>query len=325
MPETKSYDVVIVGGGVAGLTAALYAGRARLSAVVLEKMAAGGQAVITELIENYPGIKTVTGHDLSQVMEDQAKSFGAEIVFEEISEIRVENRKKIAIGSEALYEGKAMILATGGEPRKLGIPGETEYRGRGVSYCAVCDGAFFRDKRISVVGGGDSALQESLYLARMVEKLTLVHRRDQFRGSKILQDRVLSNARISIVWNSVVEEVVGNHKLQGLQLTNRQTGAKDFMETDGLFIYVGFEPNSGFLQGLVDTTADGYIITDEKMQTSMPGIYAAGDVRKCPIRQLVTAASDGAVAAVTAEKYIEEQAHFSFQPSAFSSQPKNLL
>ncbi len=302
-------DVLIVGAGPAGLAAAIYAGRSQLDTLVLDQMMPGGQLLITEEIENYPGFyEGITGFELSEKFRQHAEKFGA----------RIENGKPVesvdldgdifvvkAGGEE--FRGKTLIWAAGSTPRKLNVPGEAEFVGRGVSYCAVCDGAFFKDRTVAVVGGGDSALEEALYLTKFAKKVYLIHRRDKFRAVKIIQDRVKRNEKIEPVLNKVVVSINGKDFVESVTLKDTVTGEESVLPVDGVFIFIGNEPNVAPVVHLVDTTEQGFIITDEEMKTKTPGLFAAGDVRHKPLKQVVTAASDGAVAAMSATKYLEEK------------------
>jgi thioredoxin reductase (NADPH) len=300
------YDLIIAGGGPAGLTAGLYAGRAMLKTLLVEKMILGGQAASTFLIENYPGFpEGIPGPELSQAMEKQARNFGLVIESGEVGALRPAGKLwEIEAGGRTL-RSKAVIVASGVEPNKLGIPGEEELRGRGVSYCATCDGPFFRNQEIAVVGGGDSAVDETLYLTRFASKIYLIHRRNALRAEKILQDRAFKNPKIEILWDSVVAKVVGKNGVDGLEVRNVKTQAARDLKVGGVFFYVGWLPLTGFLKGIVPLDPAGYVPTDENMATSAPGIFAAGDARKKTLRQVATAVGDGAIAAFAAEKYIE--------------------
>jgi thioredoxin reductase (NADPH) len=306
--NTKSYEVVIIGGGPAGLTSALYASRARLSTLLIENGLFGGQMTTTELIENYPGFpQGVTGDELSRLMEEQTKRFGAETVNEEIVEVKLEGDLKSVRTHESSYLCKALIICTGTEYRKLGVPGENEFAGKGISYCATCDGAFFKDSQIFVVGGGDSALTEALFLTKFVKELTIIHRRDELRATKIYQERAFANPKIKFLWNSVVQEIKGNQVVRSVLIKNVKTGEIKEFNTDGIFLFVGLIPRTQFLKGLIQMNEEGYIITDENCETSAKGIYAAGDCRKKLLRQISTAVGEGATAAFAAEKYLESK------------------
>jgi thioredoxin reductase (NADPH) len=306
--ERKIYQVIIIGGGPAGLTAGLYTSRSRLQTLLIEIGLLGGQMTTTEIIENYPGFpQGITGDELSRQMEEQAKRFGLEVISEEAVEVRLEGELKVIQANDTTYRCKTLIICTGNEWRKLGVPGEKEFAGRGVSYCATCDGAFFRDSQIVVVGGGDSALTEALYLTKFVKELTLIHRRDALRGTKIYQERVFANPQIKLLWNSVVQEIKGDSVVQSVLVKNVKTGEVTELKTEGVFLFVGLSPRTQFLKGLVNLDAAGYVITDENCETSVKGIFAAGDCRKKLLRQVATAVGDGATAAFAAEKYLEEK------------------
>lgn len=305
---SKHYEVIIIGGGPAGLTAGLYASRARLHTLLIENSIFGGQMTTTELIENYPGFpQGVTGPDLSRFMEEQAKRFGMEAVNEEIEEVKLEGDQKSIRTSASTYLCDALIVCTGTEYRKLGVPGELEFRGRGVSYCATCDGAFFKDSQIVVVGGGDSALTEALFLTKFVKELTIIHRRDALRATKIYQERALTNPKIKFLWNSVVHEIKGEDTVRSVLVKNVKTGEVKPLDTEGVFLFVGLTPRTEFLKGLVNLDEGGYIITNENCETSVKGVFAAGDCRKKLLRQVATAVGDGATAAFAAERYLDEK------------------
>jgi thioredoxin reductase (NADPH) len=300
-------DLVIIGGGPAGLAAGLYAGRAKLDVLLLEKGAPGGLAATTEGIENYPGFpEGVGGPDLMEKMLAQAQKFGLEVKSAAVESISWANGHFQVKTEDEVYPGLAVILATGAEPELLHVPGETEFRGRGVSYCATCDGAFFRGKTVAVVGGGDAAVEEAVFLTRFAEKVYLIHRRGELRATKVVQQKAMVNPRIEFIWHNVVEEIFGGKTVEGMQVKDVRSGEKRRLDVDGVFIYVGQKPASRLVKELVELDPRGYIITDENMQTSFPGLFAAGDVRKKLLRQVVTAVADGAVAAVAAEKYVEE-------------------
>ncbi|RJQ45999.1 MAG: thioredoxin-disulfide reductase [Nitrospiraceae bacterium] len=303
-----TYDVIIIGGGPAGLTAGLYTSRGRLKSLLIEKGLTGGLVTTTEWIENYPGFEEgILGAELAQKMEKQAVKFGLEIVQGSVADISLAGKlKSVILEDGTRYETKSIIFATGAHPRLLKIEGEDRFRGRGVSYCATCDGAFYRDKKIVVVGGGDSAVQESLFLTRFAAMVFVVHRRDQLRAEKILQERAVSNPKIKFVWDSVVERISGNDVVNAVHIKNVKTGEKSVLEVDGIFVFIGYNPNTEFLKGLVELNGDNYIVTDDRMSTTASGIFAAGDVRSKPYKQISTAVGDGAAAAISAEKYVEE-------------------
>ncbi len=303
------YDVIIIGGGPAGLTAGLYTSRGRLKSLLIEKAFTGGQVMTTEWIENYPGFEDgISGAELSQKMERQATKFGLEIIQGSVVTISLHDKmKKITLEDNKQYEARSIILATGSNPRPLKIEGEDTYRGRGVSYCATCDGAFFRNEKLAVIGGGDSAVEEGIFLTKFADTVYIVHRRDQLRAAKVVQERAFANPKMKFVWNSVPEKIEGDDRgVKTIRIKNVKTGEQSSLEVAGVFIYVGYNPNTGFLKGLVDLNDNNYIITDENMSSSSPGIFAAGDVRAKPLKQIATAVGDGAIAGVSAEKYIEE-------------------
>ncbi|WP_027416807.1 thioredoxin-disulfide reductase [Aneurinibacillus terranovensis] len=305
MSEEKIYDVIIAGAGPAGMTAAVYTSRANMSTLMIERGIPGGQMANTEEIENYPGYESILGPDLSNKMFEHAKKFGAEYQYGDIKEI-IDGQpyKTVKVGDKE-YKGKAVIIATGAEHRELGVPGEKELSGRGVSYCAVCDGAFFRGKELVVVGGGDSAVEEGTFLTRFATKVTIIHRRDELRAQKILQKRAMENEKVEFIWNTEVKEIRGDGVVQSILLYNRVTGEEREFKADGIFIYVGMDPLSSAAKNLGITNEAGYIETDDRMATRVPGIFAAGDVREKTLRQVVTATGDGADAALSAQHYVE--------------------
>lgn len=303
---TKQYDVVIIGAGPAGMTAALYASRANLSVVMLDRGIYGGQMNNTADIENFPGFKSVLGPDLSKDMYESSTQFGAEYAYGSVESIRDDGATKLVktdMGDE--FEAKVVIIGTGSEYKKLGVPGEEDFSGRGVSYCAVCDGAFFKGTDVVVVGGGDSAIEEGLYLTQLASKVTVIHRRDQLRAQKIIQDRAFANPKMEFVWNSNVTEVVGEGKVTGVKVNNNQTGKDSFIEAAGVFIYVGVKPMTAAFADLGILDEQGWIPTDDHMHTKVPGILAVGDVRKKDLRQITTAVGDGGVAGQQAYEYIQ--------------------
>lgn len=304
--DKQVYDVVVIGAGPGGLTAALYASRSNLSTLLLEKGIPGGQMNNTAEIENYSGFSSIMGPDLSMKMYEGAKQFGAEHVYGDVKEIIDHETEKELVTADKSYFTKSVIIATGAEHKKLGVKGEAELNGRGVSYCAVCDGAFFRDKHVVVVGGGDSAVEEGTYLTQFASKVTIVHRRSELRAQKILQDRAFKNEKVDFIWDSVVEEISGEEKVEGVQLKNVKTGESSQLDADGVFIYIGLLPNSESFRNLPITNEEGWIETDSQMMTAVPGIFAIGDVRDTVLRQVATAVGDGSVAGNAAYQYVEE-------------------
>lgn len=301
------YDLIIIGGGPAGLTAGLYAVRARLKTVLLERLPLlGGQIVYAEKVENYPGFpQGVSGQELTSLMETQAKGFGLEIRNSEVSGITVQGAVKVVSTDEGDLVGKAVIVATGASPNRLGVEGEERLIGRGISFCGTCDGFFFKGRDIILVGGGDTAMEEALFLTRFADKVTIVHRRNTLRAAKVLQERVFSNSKIDFIWDSVVEKIQGERAVEKVVLKNLATGEVTTRATSGVLIFVGTKPNTGFLQGLLRGDEQGYLLTNERLETSQPGIFAAGDARKKLLRQVATAVGEGATAAYAAEKYLE--------------------
>ena len=305
---TAEYDVVVIGAGPAGMTAGLYAGRAMLRTIVLERGAPGGELLNTEMIEDYPGFEHVQGWDLAQKFAAHAEKFGANIQNANVQRVRRLDDGSFETTTDAgdTYHSPTVIVTAGGTPVKLGIPGEVEYAGKGVSYCAVCDGAFFKGHVIAVVGGGDAACEEADYLTRFAKKVYLIHRRHEFRASKIIQKRVFENPKIEVIWDTVVEEVHGdaNGLVQRLSLRHVDTGEATDLAVTGFFVFIGFQPNTGIIADHVAHDATGYLITDWNMATSIPGLFAAGDVRVQLTRQVTTAVGDATTAAVAAEKYL---------------------
>lgn len=297
------YDVLIVGGGPAGLTAAIYARRAGLTALVVEKALEGGAVSQTHVVENWPGEISIEGQALGQKFADHARHFGAEIHYAFVQKVGVEGELKfVELDTGTRITGKVLILATGTEPRKLGVPGEAEFRGRGVTYCAACDGYLFKDKDVVVVGGGDSACDESHFLAKLVKSITMVQNLPYLTAAKVLQERVLSNPKIRVITNHVVKEIRGQGKVEEVVIVNNETNEETTIKTEGVFIYVGLKPMTDLFKGFVEMDRYGYVITDENMETNVRGVYAVGDIRVKNLRQIVTAAADGAIAVEHAAK-----------------------
>ncbi|MEI5908060.1 thioredoxin-disulfide reductase [Bacillus spongiae] len=307
MSIEKIYDVIIIGAGPAGMTSAVYTSRANLSTLMIEKGIPGGQMANTEEVENYPGFDRILGPDLSNKMFEHAKKFGAEYAYGDIKEIVDEGEYKAIKTSSRVYKARAVIIATGAEYKKLGAPGEKELGGRGVSYCAVCDGAFFKDKNLVVVGGGDSAVEEGVYLTRFANKVTIVHRRDELRAQKILQQRAFDNEKVEFIFNTTVKTInEKTGKVGSVTLVSTEDNSEREFETDGVFIYVGMLPLTAPFKDLGITNSMGYIETNSQMETKIKGIFAAGDVREKTLRQIVTATGDGSIAAQSAQHYVEE-------------------
>lgn len=299
------YDVLIIGAGPAGLTAGIYAARGGLKTGIIELAMPGGQAASTEKIENYPGFpEGIGGYELMNSFHQQALAFGVEFIFEEVKELKLNTEIKQVVTDGQTLECKALIVAAGSKPRPLGVEGEELFRGRGVSYCATCDGAFFRGKKVIVVGGGDAALEEGAYLTKFADQVTIVHRRAGFRAAQIAVERAKNNPKIRFELNAVVEAILGTDHVEGVRIRNVLNGEAPKIEADGVFVYVGTEPNAQFVQGQLEVDERGYIITDALLQTNIPGVYAAGDIRNTPLRQVATAVGDGALAAVEVEKYL---------------------
>lgn len=297
-------DIIIIGGGPAGLTSAIYTSRARHSTLVIEEKAVGGQIIITTDIENYPGFpKGIMGPELAMLMEEQAKKFGAEIIYDSVKTIDINSKKVITERGE--YICKTLIIATGANPAKLNLPKEEELTGRGISYCATCDGAFFKDQVVAVIGGGNTAVEEALFLTNFAKKVYLIHRRDKLRAEKCLQERTFENKKIEIIWNTVVDSIEGDDTLKGINIKNKLTNETSFLPLDGLFIFVGYLPKTDFLKGLIELDETGYIKVNNKNQTNIPWIFAAGDCVAKPYKQIATAVGDGCNAALSAIAYLE--------------------
>jgi thioredoxin reductase (NADPH) len=300
-------QAVIIGSGPAGLTAAIYAGRSQLAPLVITGSALGGQAASSSEIENYPGFPQGTaGGELMQLMQQQAERFGARVELDDVQEVNLQQHPFAVRTLGAAYAAKALIVATGVSPRLLGVPGEAKFKGRGVSYCATCDGFFYKDKTVVVVGGGDSAVSEAIFLTRFASKVYIVHRRRQLRAQKIAQDRALQNPKIQPIWDSVVTEILGDQQVTGVRLSNVMTGAQSRLTADGVFSYLGSIPNTQLFKGQLELDEQEYIVTDRRMHTSVPGVFAAGDVQERTLKQVATAVGSGAMAAMEAEQFLAE-------------------
>ncbi len=303
----KNYDIVVVGGGPGGLTAGMYCARARRKTILIEKYMPGGQIANTEDVEDYPGFEKISGPELAMKMADHAKKFGLEIISDEVKEIYSEGDDRLVrVASGDVYRAKAVIVSTGGSPNKLNVPGEGEFAGKGVSYCAICDGAFFKDEIIAVAGGGDAAVEEGNFLTKYGKKVYIIHRRDQLRAQKIIQDRAFKNDKIEFIWDTVIESINGDDRVRSLSLKNVKTGETSTLDVGAIFVFIGFVPNSDLFREPVNKNEGGYIITDTRMETSLKGVFACGDVREQLVKQITNAVGDGTTAAVAAEKHIEE-------------------
>ena len=303
----EKYDVIIIGGGPAGLTAGLYASRAKLNSLLVEKGLVGGQIANAEQVENYSGFpEGISGFELGQLMHQQATKYGLKTLLAETTGIELQNKQKVIKTTEGDFIAKAVIIAGGSERQKLGIPGEEEFTGKGVSYCATCDAAFFKEQPVAVVGGGDAAITEALHLTKFASRVTVIHRRDQLRASRILQEKAFSQPKIEFRWNSIVEKIEGGDMVERIRLRQVKTGEESALEVTGVFMSIGLKPNTDYLKGILPLAVTGLITTDEKMETGIPGIFAAGDIRYNSARQAITAAGDGATAAIYAEKFISK-------------------
>jgi thioredoxin reductase (NADPH) len=322
MSQDQFYDLIIIGGGPGGLSAGIYAMRAALKTVLIEKGVHGGQVNLSDEVENYPGFEHISGAELSMKFAEHARAYGLEEINEEVTAIEPgPGHHIVRLSGGQVLRSHAVILATGGSPRKLEIPGESEYYGKGVSYCAVCDGFFFRGKELIVIGGGDSACEEALYLAKLASKVYLVHRRDALRASMILQQRVQDDCNIEILWNSIVTEIKADEAgVNGVTLQDTRSRAKREMPIDGVFIFIGFVPNNQLVPAGIRLNADGFVVTDDKCETSAPGLYVVGDLRERYARQIVLAAGDGCLAALAAAHYVETQRGQSEDPSCEAPQ-----
>ena len=303
----KEYEVVIIGGGPAGLTAGLYTSRAKLNSLLIEKGVVGGQIVDAEQVENYPGFpEGISGLELGQLIHRQATKYGLKTIIAEVTGVEPQQKQIVVKTTEGNFIAKAVIIASGSERRKLGIPGEEEFTGKGVSYCATCDAAFFKGLPVAVVGGGNAAITEALHLTRFASRVTVIHRRNQLRANGIMREKALSEPKIEFLWDTVAEEIEGENSVTRLKLRQVKTGEKSTLDTAGVFISVGLKPSTDYLRGVVSLDNGGYVITNDKMETEIPGIFAAGDIRRNSARQAITAAGDGATAAFYAEKFITQ-------------------
>ena len=304
------FDLIVIGGGPAGLTAGLYGSRAKLNILVIEKEVFGGQITTTAELENYPGApEECTGTSLSVRMKKQAEDFGTKFVVDEVISMELSADIKSIKGNKGEYKTRALIIATGAKPRLAGFKNELALRGRGVSYCATCDADFFEGLEIAVIGGGDSAITEALYLTKFADSVTIIHRRETLRAAKSIQEKAFKNPKIKFIWNSTIEEATGGEIVEGIVIKNLKTNEITTLEVNGIFVYIGLDPITEIFKGIIELDANGYIPTDESMKTSISGVYAAGDVRAKSLRQVITAAADGAIAAMQAEEYINEHFH----------------
>ncbi len=302
----KCYDLVIVGAGPAGLTAGIYAARARLDAVIVERFAPGGQIALSDWVENYPGFdEGISGMELTDRMRKQAEKMGIQFVTAEATGLEEYRDKKVLYAGSEWFEGRTIIIATGASPKQLGVEGEKEFMGKGVSYCATCDGPFYKGLEVAVVGGGDTAVQEAVFLTKFASKVYLIHRRDKLRAAPVLQERLFKNEKIEVIWDTVVERILGTNSVEALGLKNVKRGDKWKLPVAGVFIFIGIRPNSAFVEDVIELDAGGFIITNENLETNIPGVYAAGDVRRKNLRQVVTACADGAIAVYQAQQFLE--------------------
>jgi thioredoxin reductase (NADPH) len=303
--DKRQYDVIIIGGGPAGLTAGLYTARAKLESLLLEKLAIGGLIANAELVENFPGFPAgIGGLDLTDLMQQQATKFGLQTLLAEVTGIELQKDRKLVKTTEGDFIAKALIIAGGSKRQKLNVPGETEFTGKGVSYCATCDAPLFSDKTVAVVGGGNAAVSEVLHASKFASRVILIHRRNELRASAILQERVFAEPKIEFLWDTTVDSIEGENLVKRLRLNQVKTGEKSTLEVDGIFVSIGIQPDTDYLKGIVPLDSVGYIITDKNMQTEVPGIFAAGDIRQDSIRQSISAAGDGATAAVYAHRFL---------------------
>ncbi|KPK29126.1 MAG: thioredoxin reductase [Nitrospira bacterium SG8_3] len=301
------HDIIIIGGGPAGLTAGLYTARARLNVVLLERLAPGGQVLNTDWVENYPGFPDgISGFELVERMKTQAEKFDLPIELEEVMGLEFFPEKKIVVTNKGRLEAKTLIIATGATPKKLDIEGEDLLTGKGVSYCATCDGPFYKDQEVVVIGGGDTALEEAIFLTRFASTIHLAHRRDELRAVKLLQDRAMAQEKIKFIWDTIPLRILGENGVEGIELKNVKTGEISRKEAQGVFIFVGTKPNADLINGMVKQDESGFVVSNDKMETSVPGVFAAGDIRSKPWRQISTAVGEGATASFYAEKYLED-------------------
>jgi thioredoxin reductase (NADPH) len=304
----REYDIVIIGGGPAGLAAGLYAARSKRSTLIIEKNVTGGQIALTALIENYPGIEEINGFDLGQAMQRQAEKYGAEMAYTRVTGIEPREGQHLIRTEEGDFLAKALIITAGADYNKLSVPGEERLTGYGVSYCATCDAAFFKDMEVAVVGGGDAAMDEGLFVTRYASKVYVIHRRDQLRASAVLQERAFANEKMHFIWDTVVDSIDGDKEVESLHIRNLKTGEESDLPVSAVFIFIGQTPNTSFIEGVVDMDPGRHIIVNEWMETNVPGIFAAGDVRANSARQVISSAGDGATAAIRADHYISS--HF---------------
>ncbi len=302
------YDVIVIGSGSAGYTATIYSCRAGRKTLLVAGSISGGQLMLTSDVENFPGFaQAVLGPELMENMRKQAERFGPDIIFDDASEVDLKSRPfKVTVGGK-VHEGRAVVVATGASAKWLGLPSESRFRGKGVSSCATCDGFFFKEKEVVVVGGGDTAMEEASFLTNIVRKVTVIHRRDRLRASQIMQDRCLNNSKIAFIWDSSVTEVLGENKVSGVRINNLKTGSVSTLGTDGVFVAIGYEPNTSIFKGHLELDSKGYIVAKNETETSVAGVFAAGDVRDHRYRQAITAAADGCKAAMDADRFISEQ------------------
>lgn len=306
LSNNNSYDLIIIGGGPAGLSAAIYSGRARLNTLVVEELIVGGQSSTTETIENYPGFPDgIGGYELAQKMEEQAKRFGIKFLFEKVERTELDGKEKKVYIANKIYKAKSVIISSGASPRRLNVPGSEKFHGKGISYCATCDGALFADKKVIIVGGGNSAVEEGLFMMRFTKDITFVQDLPYLTAEKILQERLLQNSDIKIYYNSEILSINGEDRIESMSVKDKNSGEKFDIKTDGIFVYIGLVPKTDFLDSKVELNEYGYIKVDKDLKTNLEGVFAAGDVIEKSFRQVITAAADGALAAKSAEKYLE--------------------